>query len=353
MAKLNLGLLVLVLVVGNVAGCKPSIEADLSPNGRTAAITRDRGLLFRDTSGQASDRLVSLKGPESPVYSPDGKWVVVASGKKTYLVEESTGYLSLIPSISPPYAWKPDSSELCGTRANQAVVVHVASKEVCRTYALPENPEHAIWLGTQRDLAFTRGHRLHVVTNGKVQSLNVDGSITSIAQKEKSQTIVLTEMFVRSQPKSIPASEVRIEEVPVDLKDPPKQIWTALDKEAVDIKDRFCITVASLVSPDGARVANVGFVDQSEPGLLKEFEALGGFDETITDAKLKKRLQALQKQMHFAAVVTCREVGPSVGPPVKLLKQKSDQLTDSFFWSKDSRKFGVFLGEKLVLLPIP
>ena len=352
MARLNLGLIVLVLVAGNVAGCKPAIEADLSPDGKTAAITRDRALVFHDTTGLVSDRLVSLKGPESPIFSPDGKWVVVAVGKKTYLVEESTGYLSSIPPISPPFTWKPDGTELCGIRKNQAVVVHIASREICRQYTLPDEPQHAIWLGTGRDLAFSSNHKLMSIFGGKVQSQEVDGAIMSIAQNGGRDSLRYSIAYERLLAKGMPGSEIQIREVSADLTSPTKLLWKARDPACLGVENRFCLMSQSELSPNGRYVINDGGVDQSKPGLLQKYADLGGFDQRKIDKKKRELFKKMEMQMRFAFVASVADLNDANPHANHLFFEKSDHSIECLFWSKDSQKVGLLIDDKLILKPI-
>ena len=71
------GLIVLSFAVGCLVGCSPVPQSNLSPDGKTVALTNNDGLVLHDTTGSKADVKIKLDQATSPVFSPDSKYLAV------------------------------------------------------------------------------------------------------------------------------------------------------------------------------------------------------------------------------------------------------------------------------------
>jgi len=366
MARINLGLLVLVFVVGGLAGCKPQMQADLSPDGRTVALTDDRGLVLRDVAGKQPDTLIRLDEARSPQFSPDGKWIVIEHSEFAVLVERVSGKLVKLPLISPPFAWKPDSSELVGVRDNTALVVHIPSRTVVRSYKLLEKPQFAVWLGDGRDMAFSSIHKLMSIHDGALSSRTTDRFISVLGVDRSRRKVVWAESLgqpvnpfmvnldsVRRRTIGFPRSEFLIKESALSFKEEPTQIGKATLADSLGSKGRLSVPASISISPDGSHLAFLGIVDSSEPGLMEKYADLGGFNQDGLSAAANRRLRQMEKQMRFQTVCTTLEIGVPAKPPTKLMTRPNVSLNSASSWSEDGQTLAIVFGDEVITKKVP
>ncbi len=173
-----------------LVGCGPLRGASLGSDARIVAYNEANSLVIHSLVDRRADRRIPIKEAGPPSCSPDGKWIVVPAPKSTLLLDRDGSAVGILPRVDPPIAWNPNSSEFVGCRNRSAVVVHIASRKIVRSYPLPIKPLEAIWLGEGRSMAFCSSDTLATVEDGRVHSLNIHAKEIHLAVNEKERRLI-------------------------------------------------------------------------------------------------------------------------------------------------------------------
>lgn len=360
MAQWKLGLGILALMVGCLTGCKPPVEANLSPDGKTVAFTNDDGLNLRDVSGRSPDKVIRLENAGSPLFSPDSSQIAIRVGPKACLLDLTTWRWRALPPISPPFAWNRSGTELIGLKGQTASVVYVKTGTVVRNYPLPITPLFAISVGDDRDLAFADGSSIVTVHRGVVRSRKVQGRVCMLGLDKTSQSPIWGEGDMGPLQRSpgpshaIPHDSVIVRTCSIDLASEAMTIATVDVSAALGAPGRFAEPSSIAVSPDGSRLALVGFVDASDPGLMERFAALGGFDHHKQGSSTEAKLNALSKKMRFRTVCSVLPVsGSRMAPRIVKSKEQFFVLRSSICWSADGNTLGTVFDDDVATSTVP
>ena len=357
-----LGLVVLICATG----C--SNEADLSPDGRTLAVTKGDSLELHDSAGKRPVVHIDIEDVGSPKYSPDGKWLLVDQGSqrsetvengqhrvipKQTVVFSSEGLKEFaLPKVLGPFAWRPDGTEFVGIDEKNACVVHVRSKQVVRTYSLPERPTRAIWLGG-RDLAFGSGQWLTIIRNGSPKSIKVEHPTDTVGFDAKRNRVLWIEVKTDTGKDQLPLNEVFLKAV--DLADLKVKVITKLSGPTIlDCAGHIGLPESFAFSADASKLVIAGISDNSPTGVLSRFSELGGFGDKNGKTKSQlAELRELKNQLKLCAVcATTSLIDDHIVPEKKFSKDlgSNPELDVSPFWVQDSGDLVVRIGDKVFRL---
>ncbi len=351
MPKLNLGPWVLVSLICVAAGCGPTPDADLSPDGKLVAFTNADGLILHETSGKHPDMVVHLKDTNTPKFSPDSRWIAMEQRDNTVILETSGPKKIVIKGVSGPYAWRPDGTELVGAHQRKALVIHLASKQIVRSYALSAPPSCALWMGDDRDMAFASGNLLTVFRHGIANSHQVSGSVVAMSLDSVRHRLVWAEAFSRSEQEiqdvdfSIEASDFAFSKCETILR-------RIKADQLMASKGRVVEPTSISISPAGDRIAVVGFVDASEPGLMQRYSDLGGFNRRKLSKAQLERVNSVEKQLKFDAVCAVTPLTNRWTVMAKRVPLKDADWPLQAKWTSDGNTVALVTGESAYLMPV-
>lgn len=342
------GLIVLAFAVGCLVGCAPGPQASLSPDGKTVALTNHDGLVLHDTTGNRSDVKIKLDQPTSLVFSPDSKYLAVCLPKSTLLIDRTTQKRVVLPDIAPPYAWKPDGTELVGFRKFDATVVHIPSRSVVRSYRLPQIVEHAAWVGSGRDMVFSGKDSLYLVQAGRVLKHSTHGDVGALVVDAARNRILWAEVTAEKREKKTPLIHSTIKQIASDFSGEGTLLDSATFDKLVASSGRAFAAGGLELSQDGTRLAVTFYIDSSRPGLMEKYAALGGFEEREVSKETRKRLNALAKDMKFRTKCVAANLSDPSSKPSELFASDHSNIYLTP-WSEDGHSIAVVDGEKVYL----
>lgn len=360
--KCKLALVAWVLVVACLVGCERPPEAVISPDGQTVTITTPAGLRLHDTSGATNDFRMKLKDANSPSVSPDGKWVLVGAGKESLLIDRMTGHRSTLAGLEPPFAWRPDGTEVVGNGNSGATVVYVHARSVVRTYPIGENFGWAVWMGAGRDLVLGGMHSLIRIHDGMVTRYPVKGDLMSLAVDSVHGRILWAAILDDGDRRKPPHVQVELKAIDFEF----QQEETLMSRSSFnklfhpDGLDGFPWQI--VISPDGEKLGLGLMVDASEPGLVAKYAALGGFDlRMYPQEAIEKKLESLGERIRvrtelLSISIRDRGVSPmmlySNVTQVSKNRHPGNVLEVQAFlssWSQDSKSIAVVDGDKVLI----
>ena len=348
LCKRKQGLITLAIIAGCLAGCAPGPQANLSPDGKTVALTNNDGIIIHDTTGNRPEVNIKLDQATSPLFSPDSKYLAVCLPKSTLLIDRATHDRITLPAIAPPYAWKPDGTELVGFRTLNATVVHIQSRSVVRSYRLPQIVDHAAWFGSGRDMVFGGRGKLYMVKNGKVLTHQTQGDTGALAVDASRKRVLWAEVTAEKPSKKVPQLHSMIKQIGIDFKSESLVLGSnALDKLMSSAGRAFAPGALEL-SPDGNRLAVTFFVDASRPGLMEKYAELGGFEERPVTSETRKRLNAMAREMRLRTECITTKLDDTGSKPSKLYAS-ADSNIQITSWSQDGNSIAVVEGSKVTL----
>ncbi|AIE85216.1 PD40 domain-containing protein [Fimbriimonas ginsengisoli] len=332
-----------------MTGCR-SYQADVSPDGRSVAVVTDKGVTIGPADGGKS-RLVLKGAYDSPRYSPNGRFVAVhATKSKTVLIDPRTGQsTTLSTALEPPYAWRPDSSELLGWRApGRASVLNVGKRIVVRGMDIPR-PLDLVWFD-DGSLALKYSGSVAYWHGGATKTIPTQlASVSALTGNSRSLVWMET---TEGGGSDLPHEKSILRSY--DLKT--GAISTL--RETPDIanllggKRYFCPTAFS-ISPDGDRLAFAGFEDLSPPGILDQLLAVQR--SRVSDPKnraLKEKENSFLSQVRMRVVTATTSIrnggfvevahSPTMGSSKKRLEPQWDWgCPNDIRWARNGQSISV------------
>jgi hypothetical protein len=232
-------------------------------------------------------------------------------------------------------------------------VIHIPSLSVVRAYQLPEEPKYAVWVGNGRDLAFASAHKIISIQHGDLSSKSVEGNVCVFGVDRSRQSVLWAETRSTTLPNNVPDAQILIKECPMDLIGTPTVFGNATVAEALGAEGRFTWPTSLSVSPDGSRIAFVGVVDASQPGLMSRYAELGGFNQGSVSKSLRSRLREMEKQMRFESVCTTLSLRGTAIRPTKLITRSAFNLYSASTWSEDGQTLAVVLDNEVLTRKVP
>jgi hypothetical protein len=334
----------------------------MSLDGQTVAITTPAGLRLYDTSGATRDYRIKLKDANSPSFSPDGKWVLVGAGKESILIDRMTGHRSTLAGIEPPFAWRPNGTEVVGNGKAGATVVYLRARSVVRSYPIGENFGWAAWIGDGRDLVLGGMHSLIRVHNGNITRHTVEGDLMSLAVDSVHSRILWAAMLDDGDRRKPPHVQVELRETDFDFKAVQTLISRASFNKLFHPGGRDGFPWQIVISPDGEKLGLGLMVDASAPGLVAKFAALGGFEIRMYPAEPdEKKLEELGKRIRvrtelLSVSIRDRSKAPDIlyskVTHVSKNRHPGNALEVQAFlsaWSQDSKSIAVVDGDKVLI----
>jgi hypothetical protein len=356
--KFNMKLLGAALLLGaGLAGCSPGIDADLSPDGTTVVQASDKGLSLGPSDGTGAGRIVVPGAVGSPRFSPDGSKVVAwatTNPPRALLVDAKTGNSKALgATLWPPYAWKPDGTEVLGwSDEKTAAVYHLASREVVRTYPVAR-PQFACWLPGGRDFAVAYGDSVSVLRQGQI--------VRQKAELERIETLGLVAnrlVWIETQENqgdpTVP-SQLRVRAMDLDS----GAVSTIRDIDDASVKlggKVFLMPYTVSIAPRSSRMAVGGLVLTSPEGVWQRAVAVDKrLRDHPNDAKARREMKMLEKQLKFEAVTAI--IGLDKDESFVLartgnLKDFSDAPHD-LRWSADGTKLAMVYRSDTKVVSVP
>ncbi|MGV3618017.1 MAG: TolB family protein [Fimbriimonas sp.] len=334
-------------------GCGPSIQADLSPDGRTLAETGPNGLSLRSTDGGPAQRIMN-GATGQPRFSPDGRTIAVerakGKGMETVLVDPKTKAAKpLAGDLRGPFAWRPDGSELLTWKGPVAEIYHLGSGTVVRQVRLPEAPTRAQWLPEGRDFAAASDHAMMIVHKGAVRRLDTKDTILALGFDAERDWVIWTE-----------ARQVREETFRLNAFAIPRTGGerVALLKDAdtatmLKSPSPYAMPVALSVSPDGERLAIAAIVEPAPVGAWKRYIDLQKrLRARPNDKALRAELNRQEKALRYDLAVAT--TGISGGPVTTLTYHRNlrefQDAPESLHWSLNGERLALVTRKRVEVL---
>ncbi len=352
MTRLTWAVTALVLSVVGLCGCKPPMEADISPDGNSTVIADSRGVVIHDVQNREPDRVFPIKNAQSPRFSPDGKWIALWQSNKTTLLDARSGSQITLPRIDPPFLWSPDNSEVVGIRGKTAVVVHVRSRSVVRKYSLPDVPNHGVWLGHDRDLVFSCPRMLVSVIDGKVSIHRTDQLIETVGINSNNHRVVWVEASNTKEPKGMNNFDVSVKEIDTSMQGTETLVLKSTSDRLLGEPGRLCMPTTLSISPDGRQLAILGITDVSRPGLVDELMALEAKNQNSSHPKTSRQKE-LESQLRLASMCQTTRLDGLDIRPIQIVSSEGFAFFWSVSWTSNGQQIAVGLNDKVFVKSIP
>ena len=329
-----------------LVGCGPTRGASLSPDAQVIAYNNNDTVVIHSFVDRRADRRIQIREAEAPSYSPDGNWLVVPAEKKTFLMNRDGEQVGLLPKISPPIAWNPDSSEFVGRRGSTAVVVHIRSRSVVRTYDLPIEPTSAVWMGPGRNMAFCSDDALATVVGGRVfhkklRAANVSlGFDTQQGRLKWVETAALPSLKNLLSKLKLPTVDpVTVNSCTPELTDV-RVLRDSVGSEVIpNAKPNLAFVTVESVSPNGRYVALSLIFDESPHGILHRYRYLHLLQEdgvlvghAQEQERIKREIKDLEMRLRFRIEFVVKDVDANSSPFKVIFDSKVEPAIILFKW---------------------
>jgi len=372
MGRLNLVPVIPGLVLFICAtGC--SRQVDLSPDGKTLAVTDGNGVVLRDATRSRPDVKIDIPSAGSPRFSPDSSLIAIdqtyhyegftaqSASKPTpapkskppqttsqTVVADRSGKIKFrVKGVSGPYAWRPDGTELIGVSGKDAAVIHVKSHEIVRRYRISERPSEFLWLGNSRNIAIASLKKLTIIKDGVSKSIALAPSISTIGYDAFRNRIIWTEGVEVAKHNGYPTYEVTVRAADLDFQHPVTLLEKTRADDILDSKGRYVIPTSICLSPDGNRLAVAGIVDASKPGLMEKYATLGGFDQNSLSTARRVQLKAIEKKFVLNSVCAVTELNDKHPVATRKFERNGLDLNLQAFWTDEGSRLSVLMNDKV------
>jgi hypothetical protein len=326
------------------AGCGPAIEADLSPNGKLLVQTGPKGLTIRDTAGGGAQPLLAGSFSE-PRFSPDGRTVVVERnlGKRneTLLVDVATHRETRLPgTLRPPFAWRPDGTELVGWDGKVGRVYHLPSRSLVRKVVAPAPPTHARWLPGGRDLAVAAVRSVAVLHDGAITQIPTQAVVATLGYDSARDRVLWTELREADEDQI----EMRVLAVARTGGTPTTLLEERNPARLIGAPGAYSYPILATVSPEGNRLALVALVEPKGSTEWEEFHAMA--QRLRKNPKNKALAAALAKKsakLRYDLLVATADLDGKA-PATLARRENIEGLADfpqDLVWSADGDRLAV------------